>query len=55
LESHIRAWLLATLTKYDDAADGTAMKDAWDAIMRQYDCCGLHSDVSEFVDSPWFL
>jgi len=58
LEMHFKNWLKATIDKYDDQGDGktkNAMKEAWDSIMTQYSCCGLDSNVTEFINSGWYI
>lgn len=76
LEAHVKNWLKATLSKYDDTDTKTptpktstnssnthqppaprrtnAMKEAWDGVMKKYTCCGLDSDVNDFIQSGWY-
>ncbi len=69
LEAHVKHWLKATLSKYDDTGKSpsanftmsestprkpNAMKDAWDEVMKKYSCCGLDSDHTDFIASTWY-
>ena len=66
LEMHVKNWLRATLHRYDDSTPHhsavtlpsttkrTTMKAAWDGVMKKYNCCGLESSVSDFIQSSWY-